>query len=577
MAIKFSKSSSVKSTLPVNDFPEFREAEKEVPGVIRSEIAATMGSFSSTTQGAYFGRRIPSSTSLMDRLQFGLMPKNLIEAIEFSYNWYEKDDALSSLIDLKTEFTVLGFRLVAHVDDKAYFEMLQKSKDDKDEEIDDDILNLIYQQIELNDKLQRISSAFQLDSVTDSLARDFFITDSMALYWKLPGKGNQGEVDANIDLALFDSEVPGLIDVSALSLKDVQWDNSLGKNELSVKIPIELRERIQLALDYDDKKVAKTMVEGLLSEGVPVKYIEAVKAKDDYVLLEKEDGDNWRIFTKERKHHGLASPSMVKIFIPLATRMMMTEGDFAASVMTKHFIFHITSGESIDSGPNAGSTKNWASPDETNRLQGLFSGINKTTVVATNHTVKMAFIFPPIEMFSHEKYMASLQRILNWAGISLVLYTGEGSKYAGGHINLKRVMSGIKYARNKIRDLFEKMFSSEEIRSAINVPDGFSIHVEFDSLGLREERQILDELKLMCERGTVGPNTVNEELGRSHQNSRFDRIVAIMEDRRFGLWGSGFLSNEINSVNTGSAGRPPNSETSVNDETRLQNPETPET
>lgn len=572
-----------------NDMILKKEAE------IRREISAVSTAISTTSAGAYFGRRIPSSTSLIDRLQNGLMPQTGLEAIEFAFNWYEKDDALGDLIDLKVEFASSGFALVSETLMSTYLEKLkaknapiqtvdENNQPIQQEEFSDEDIEDVIKQALFNEKLKNIVTEFGLSSVAETLFRDYFISDSMILYWKTPGgKGSQGEVEANINLSQFDSDVPGLIDISAISPKDVQWDNSLGKDELQVKIPIELVERIRIALDQDEKRMTNIMIEGLLSEGVPVKYIEAVKADEEYVLLSKEDGDNWAIYTKERKHHGLAKPSMVKIFIPLATRMMLTEGDFAAGVMTKHFIFHIRSGESITSGINAGSTKNWAAESDNIYLRNLFMNVNKTTIVATNHTVNFSFIFPPIEMFSAEKYISSLQRILNWAGISLVLYSGEGAKYSGGFINIKRVMSTINFAREKVVLLFRKMLSSEFMISSLDIPDGMYVVARFNNLGLKEEAQILDELKVLLEKNATGPDTVNRELGRSPQESRFDRIVAKLEDVRSRIWNGTFggqnnlkVNDNENSNGPGGsregAGRPPNKGTITGEGTRTQDP-----
>jgi hypothetical protein len=581
------KANVVNTNIIATEKEILNEVDLEEATGLRKEIAAVSTSLSTTVAGTYFGRRVPSSTSLIDRIQSGFMPNTGLEAIEYSFNWYEKDDLLGGVIDLKTEFASLGFAIVAEIDNYAYLEELTKgvsseSEDDEGGEISEDTLKSAMLQVEFNDKLQRICDSFDIASVVETLFRDYFISDSMILYWKTPGgKGTQGEVDANVELSQFDSDVPGLIDISAISPKDVEWDNSLGKDELRVKIPLELTERISIALDQDEKKMSTIMLEGLLKEGVPIKYIEAVKAGDDYVLLSREDGDNWAICTKERKHHGLAKPSMIKIFIPLATRLMMTEGDFAASVMVKHFIFHITSGESITSGTNAGSTKNWATKTETDQLRDLFSSVNKTTIISTNHTVAFKFVYPPIEMFNGDKYISSMQRILNWAAISLVLYSGEGAKYSGGFINLKRVMSNIGFVRSKVVLLFRKMFSSEFIRQAMDVPDGFTVNARFDMLGLKEERQILEELKVLVENNAIGPQTLNRELGRSHQFSRFDRIVASIEDSKYNIWGGSYYTKKEetmvdntdgNDTNKNGAGRPPNEDTVVSEETRSQDP-----
>ena len=72
----------------------------------------------------------------------------------------------------------------------------------------------------------------------------------MILYWRVGDNKEtlSSENNQQIDRRSKESLIPGLLDITALNPKDVDWVNSLGQNKLYVNIPIEVRERIKIAL-----------------------------------------------------------------------------------------------------------------------------------------------------------------------------------------------------------------------------------------------------------------------------------------------------------------------------------------
>jgi hypothetical protein len=546
------------------------------------EMGVAPGSLSATDAGQYFGRKVPSAISLIDKIQNSFQPDSLEDSLSHSYAWYDKDDLLGDLIDIKTDFIVNGMNFFVYKDESDHIlDLLSKLDDESTDESKKEYLKTVSELAELKEKFERIALQFEIKDVFKSLARDFIITNNFILYWRTTfGGGDSQEVDADVNLSQFGSETSGLIDINALKVTDIQWDNTLGKDELSSRIPQELAARIEIALGQEDGSMRTKMIESLLREGVPEKYIKAVDDGDEFVLLDKDDGDNWKVFTTERKHYGLAKPAMSKIFVPLATRLMNTEGEFGASVMMKHFIFHIKCGESIESGPNAGSTKNWATPEEVEYYADQFKGVNKTKVIATNHTVEFSFIHPPIELFSPEKFKNSDNRILNFIGISNSILSGEGGNYGSGYVAIKRLISNVIEIRRMLTDAFNTMASSEDFRNAIDLPEGYSVGIGFSELTLKEQRQVLDEIKALLSDEIMPPDMALTELGRNPHQAREGKIKAMIENLVLELWekrNNGEQTSDNNEEgNQGdtdsSPGRPANEDTVVNEETRNQDP-----
>jgi hypothetical protein len=584
----------------IADIRPFDSAIEESKKIIKSlederrklEIAVAPGSLAQTDEYVFFGRSLPSSVSLIDRLQGTFQPKKLSDAIDHSYAWYEKDDLYGGLIDVKKDFLVHGFKISVtkkQSDSLRDLETLlgnetENNKEDTTGKSDAYIAERLKEAIEiqeLEEKLKNFSIEFDLTHTLETAVLDYLITDSMVLYWRtIPGGAESQEVDANINLSEINNEDTGVIDINSLKINDILWEDTLGADMLSVKIPNALKARIEIAIKQKDNSVKNRMIEELLKQGVSERLIKAVEDGDDFIRLDKEEGDNWIVKTKERRHYGLAKPSATKIFLPLAVRLMNSEGEFAAAVMMKHFIFHIKCGESIESGPNAGSTKNWATQEEVDHYTKQFTGINKTKVIATNHTVEFSFVFPPAEIFSETKFASVNARIVNHVGVSLTLFTGEGGKYGGGYLSIKRLISSIMQGRSIVKEVFDKMLNSTDIRESLDIPDEYTITCSFGELQLKEHRQILDEVEALFDRHILSPDDALKDLGRDPSKTRGSLIKSIIENKYSKLWAGVEKEENINDNNNNksnnksnrNAGRPANPGTVVSDETREQDP-----
>lgn len=300
---------------------------------------------------------------------------------------------------------------------------------------------------EARDILETISLDYDLEKVVEDLLDDWFTTDSMILYWRVSSLSDEKSVPTDDNLKGSDID-----NVCAINPATVDWDNSLGSDILRIEIPKSLVDRINQALRKanGNKQQEEIIVAGLEKEGVHIKYIRAVQAREDTVELKNEDGDYWIIKTKARKLQGLAYPSMYSIFMPLSQRRMLDEGAFSASILVKNFIMMIKQGESITQGPMAGQRKNWITKDEAKEVNEKFSTTSKAMRVVVNHTTTIDFVIPPKEIFSNDQFERCEGRIFLWANVPYVLLTGEGGNYSGGYIGIRPLISDIFKARRKI-------------------------------------------------------------------------------------------------------------------------------
>lgn len=554
------------------------------------------------------GVRVRSAHGSMDAIRNNAVPANKRDQILKAQLWMEQDDLLEKLISTKIDFTSTGFNLRCKPPEGTALQKLLSSvkfpvgEDGEDDERSEESTNgeangevidsipptrsplnlisqkeadLLIQTVEFQQLLNNLSQKWDFEGLVDDLLRDWYVTDSMILYWKVEqGEGPQLDSDSSTPMVRDKQDLlPKVTNICALNPADVDWDNSLGIEKLSIKISVALKRRIQTAIDLDrelaKRQQPKRFVKELEKDGVGKKWIDAVKSKQDMVELKNEDGEFWVIKTKARKQHGLASPSMKNIFLPLETRKMLREGDFGAAFMMKHFIFHVKAGESIQSGPLAGQRKNWAKKKDTDELLNLISTTSKSSRISTNHTVKFEFIFPPKEMFDDEKYFKVELMMFVWAGVTLAIMTGGGQeqKAATGFIGIKRMVANIVKTRRAINWMLTEFFDHETIRSLVNPPDNCRVIASFDENILKEPKQLLDEIKLLVQEGVEDVRTAARELGRDPDALALGKLYTIAENEQTAVWEPIMKKPGQQDFN---GGRPPNDNTTQTEDTRTQ-------
>lgn len=281
-------------------------------------------------------------------------------------------------------------------------------------------------------------------------------------------------------------------------------------------------------------------------------------------MLDRAEGHRWIIRTLGPEQNGIPDPSMATIFIHLASRAMLNEGEFGAACQMKHFIQHIKLGESIQSGPQAGSKANWASKEEIETFDKIINSIQKSIRLTTNHTVTVSFVFPPKEMFDRSKFGNSEKAILEFAEMPEVLMSGDGATNSSGTIAIKRTMTSIEDCRDEISDIFSQFFKSRQVYD--NVFQGkpareMYVTARFDLNVLKDPRVLIDELKLLISGNAIGPTTCITELNRDPNVAKGEKLSDIEYNKSTGVFDKSF-SKSGKATHDGPPGRPssPNKE-----------------
>lgn len=473
-------------------------------------------------------------------------------------NIHSGDDLLKNLMRVKVDFTALGLGLKAVSEDEEDAKKISNG-------------NQELKNFKL--KLKRIKRKWDFQKISEDLLQDWFAKDTMILYWKID---KAADSDAPPLERSREAETPRLRDITVLNPADCDWDNSFGYDILRYRIPKEIEVTIRQALSKNLKE-RTAAVKALIAAGVEKKYFAAVEKGEQFVTLSPADGDHWIVVTRERNRNGIAQPSMRLIFDALEARKFVKEGEFVASFLMKHFILQATTGESITQGALAGLKNNWAKPKDIDKLFDMLANTSKAQRVATNHTVKFNYIFPPADMWDGKKYEKAESRIYDFVGVNVVVMTGQGGTNAGGYLGIKRMIAGMWTARERIGHMISEFFDDLEIREICGVPDDVDVTATFDENALKEPKQLLDEIKFIYQSGLGDPETALSELGRDPNAIRDAKIVAIKFNQTTKVWEPIYIpapkgTEGKRQVKQDSKGRPAGDGTTENEETRTQSP-----
>lgn len=304
----------------------------------------------------------------------------------------------------------------------------------------------------------------------------------------------------------------------------VDYVNVLNPYDLEIIPTINNKSVVYLRVPEFLKKLANAGTlnteERKLLNSFPKKYIDAARSrttlsvlskKAGMVLLNNDDNEYWLIANLDGFSDRMTPPRMRQIFDSVENRDMLIDGDYSVAFMIKNFIMQVKAGESITSGPKAGSTQNWAKKVDLDGLKKEFNALGKAIWLFTNHTVEIDSHFPDTKIFDPIKYQSPDARIMTWGGVGKILMLGDGSNFAAGFINLKRLIAKVKKYREGISRVWDEFFLHTTIKGDIaksNMPK-----LIYDDSLLKEAGIDLKEKTFLLDRGALSKQTALIKAG----------------------------------------------------------------
>lgn len=181
----------------------------------------------------------------------------------------------------------------------------------------------------------------------------------------------------------------------------------------------------------------------------------------------KSDRDHWIIFPGNGGNSQTTySPvNMRSIFLDLELVKLLYQGDWSTAWMIKNMIVLVQAGESITSGPLAGSRRNYVTAKDLEALKATFQKAGKAQIVYGNHTIKISFNAPDPNLFGKEKYDSVIDRICWFFGIGRFLLLGgaDSTSYATAAWNVHAIRTDAKRVRDLFKTYFTKFLTHDSI------------------------------------------------------------------------------------------------------------------
>lgn len=505
------------------------------------------------------------------------LPVERGKRLDRAWNFAESDDFLSGGLQLKRKFTTSGFTLGCSQSSEQQVLNQDKLDDDKAKKA------MILEQAKLKDTLRKLMLEWNFYGIAKDLATQWYALDSMILYWRVQPEAEklglsetaEGDIVINENedgVSPVNSTIPGICQVGVLNPKDCEWVNDSGQNILLYRLPQKIILRIRAIARLRTQEEKTAAIRKLVMTGFSIQWIKQVLKGSNYVTLDPADGHNWLIRTNGPPLEGLRCPTMYTIFLYLEMRRCLRDGDFSTAYMMKHFIQHVTLGESIDSGPMAGSQNNWPTQPEIEAMHGIMKEAVKCARLITNHTVKVSYVFPPEDMFKTGKYAKAEDAIMHWLGMPVVLLKGEGGTNSSGYIGVRRTVSDIADCREEINQIFQLFFDHPSVREAMaqTLPESYHINALFNENVLKEPAQLLKEIEFFYDHHVIGPETALAETNRDPNRIRMDKQRDMSLNEQTDIYEPVSVAPPIGMGKATDGGRPPNAGTTQNEETRTQ-------
>jgi len=397
------------------------------------------------------------------------IPKDLQKKIEKANDYANGDDLIQVLVERSTNICASGFHLTG-IKNATRNSRVQFYKD--------------------------LGAEHDLDQLTREMFETLIAEDHCILAWFMELRKTKPRKD---ELPYIRGQIRY---IQVMIPGTYEYRSAGGTEELWVEPGEDVKAAVRRGSPEDQKFL----------RGVLPKYIDAARLNQK-VKLEEKDGEFFTLLrTRGRRAEGLPSPSMCPTFPWIIIRTQLKDGDYALAYKTAALIELVTAGET--SHDPMDPKKTWLKKTDRDALEKKFRDPSKCKRIIGNHTLDVKWRFPDPASFDIKKYLSCETNILRWAGICITLLDGTGGGYASGFIAIKPFVAKVTAARNIVRRALEKMFGHKSVKP-YGLADGRVPGVKFNPNVLKDDRQVLAEVKAMLEAAGISFQTALESLDYS--------------------------------------------------------------
>lgn len=395
------------------------------------------------------------------------VPDTRKEKFIYAQKYAQEDDLIQAIVKTKADFMMNGFRVVSSDRSVEAF-------------------------------CNEINRAFNMDSVVHEYAQYASNGSNVPFYTKMIKRDPQ-------EVKILDPKWLEVIPLPVVKDKKPQKAVILHLSDEFKKIYRGSNRA------YKDIKMVNEAMKLLPSEYQKALRNRGVGTGRDGIELLERNGDYVELINYTGQRDRLVDPEMTAVFADIRLRMMIRDGDFSIFHHIKHMIHQVQAGSSqIQPGANplVSAIVNQRLTDaKALKLKNVYKDPEKVMLEITDDTVKHIYNFPDPKVFDFKKYFAVEQRILRWGGIAVILLDGSESNYSGGYIYMKSLIADVKKWRNQLKRTLEDFYyniapttGAGAVKNKIADPRTRP-RIRFDNNLMKEPKQILDEVRLMLERG----------------------------------------------------------------------------
>jgi len=270
-----------------------------------------------------------------------------------------------------------------------------------------------------------------------------------------------------------------------------KYSDALGMEKLEVKFG--WKEDDFISRSSSNQKTAS-----LLNKDLVKRY-----ATGNYVLLQPQNGEQYRVYKEERVGWGFAWPDLQSLFHTMATQESLEISDRLWSFTARRAETRHRLGHEVKQGPRAGLPIHFITSERSSAVLGFYEGRVGFFDTAVNFDDQVEFPFPSSDRFNKEKYDAIWTKIAHWAGPAgyylWSLYTGKGS--------LPMLMEMIQPEADEARE-FMCDYLMDVITGCYKPPA--EIKLCWSNRIFQERRQALEMVKFLVGSGALSQATALE-------------------------------------------------------------------
>jgi hypothetical protein len=267
--------------------------------------------------------------------------------------------------------------------------------------------------------------------------------------------------------------------------EDVEIEEALGIEQYKVRVSSDFREQVKKLRDNKQIKQLPDYLQRYLNQ-----------TNKDTLLLTQSN--MYRTSNLKNSYTKYTTPPLMKIAKAIELRESLLEVDYTLAFEAKQAILHARVGD--ERAKNGG-----VDGKRVENVLNLLVSQQGTYKLVTPADVKMEWVTPDGKLWTQDKYKEAYSRIMDWAGISIIVVNG-GDSSTGNNTAIVS-LKGIQQSIARQQKIFKKF--CEHYFNVINKKNGwlgnkYKVELEFGRNNLRDSKELQAEVEFLLNSGLYG-------------------------------------------------------------------------